>query len=400
VFPILKEWGLEPASLFERAYWQLALPGGMIRFDSLENVRYKLQCFYPAEAVALRHYTEKMGQLIAWLKAVFLPHPLLGTSNDIVRRILRTVGHPGLSAQSAKALLTNTSNYLESLFSDATLSRLLLGLGYAEMPLLLHAGMWYLFLEDYWKYPGGLYAFAAMLGKAFVEHGGMIHTGTGVAQILINSGRAEGIRLENGDIVTANYVISALDYRHTYQTLITNELTAELRKNIAVKKASVSYVTACLAVDMPMEQGRDEAVDHTYIFLDQGMTRGMLVSKMRTSSQIVNVYLSQQWPYGGGSSDAGEQMITAAQQFIPRLRERILYKEIWYPSRYEQEFGAYGGASAGWNLHYLHLLRHGFPGWKSQIPNLFHASQWTYSPGGVPAAFLSARQAARYILSQ
>jgi len=63
---------------------------------------------------------------------------------------------------------------------------------------------------------GGMGAVSGALAGAFQEHGGEIRTSAGVDQIMVKRGKVTGVRLENGEEVLADRVVSNLDARKTF----------------------------------------------------------------------------------------------------------------------------------------------------------------------------------------
>ncbi len=67
---------------------------------------------------------------------------------------------------------------------------------------------------------GGTGAIVAALGKLLAECGGTIRLNTEVEEILIENGRAAGVRLESGEIHRADAVVSNADVAFTYKNMI------------------------------------------------------------------------------------------------------------------------------------------------------------------------------------
>lgn len=67
---------------------------------------------------------------------------------------------------------------------------------------------------------GGLNRIAAGMGKAIEELGGTIHTGTPVESLVVENGRACGVRLENGETIRADEVIVNADFAHAMSRLV------------------------------------------------------------------------------------------------------------------------------------------------------------------------------------
>lgn len=404
VFPILAELGLDPQRLFIRAHWQVVTPGIILPLNSFDIMYAKLQAYFPQQIQALSEYFLIMQEAIVWLKKILLPHPYLH-SKSILQPALAALLRPWSTFKMGKLLHISTQQFLLRQFTDPELVRLLMNLGYPNMPALLHAGMWYLFLEDYWQPRGGLYGFTTLLAEHFEQAGGKLVTNAKVKTIMVEGGRASGIELANGDKVLADAVISGVDYNFTYTSLIPqSQVPAVFLQSLFKRQPSEAYVTVCLSTGIPMAVLNRLGAVHTCYFPEDDLPTGMIISApdatkaSETVEQAPRVYLSHRGTYRGSPAEHRARLIRAATNLLPGLEQQILSEQVWYPKRYEWEFGGFGGASAGWNLDPLHMLRLGFPGWKSPIQNLYHASQWTYSPGGVPAAMLSARQAGRHIM--
>ena len=69
---------------------------------------------------------------------------------------------------------------------------------------------------------GGVDAIARAMGRVVEDQGGMVRQGTEVDEILLKEGRARGVRLASGEIVTADIVVSNADAGHTYDHLLRN----------------------------------------------------------------------------------------------------------------------------------------------------------------------------------
>jgi phytoene dehydrogenase-like protein len=67
---------------------------------------------------------------------------------------------------------------------------------------------------------GGNGGFTQVLARAVEAFGGTIRTNAGVARLLYDEGRASGVELEDGEVVHADLVVSALDPRQTFLKLV------------------------------------------------------------------------------------------------------------------------------------------------------------------------------------
>ena len=88
-------------------------------------------------------------------------------------------------------------------------------------PVVVHAS----FLEDYvgkgaWFPRGGGQVFAAHLIDVIRGHGGVVRTRATVEQILVEGGRATGVRLTDGETIRAGAVVSGADIKRTYLEMV------------------------------------------------------------------------------------------------------------------------------------------------------------------------------------
>lgn len=69
---------------------------------------------------------------------------------------------------------------------------------------------------------GGVAAIAAAMAGVVADQGGTIRLGEEVDEILIRNGRAGGVKLASGEVMTADVVVSNADAGHTYSRLLRN----------------------------------------------------------------------------------------------------------------------------------------------------------------------------------
>ena len=69
---------------------------------------------------------------------------------------------------------------------------------------------------------GGVQAIADAMARVVASQGGLVRLETDVDEILLKDGRARGVRLAGGEIVTSDIVVSNADAGHTYDRLMRN----------------------------------------------------------------------------------------------------------------------------------------------------------------------------------
>jgi phytoene desaturase len=100
---------------------------------------------------------------------------------------------------------------------------------------------------------GGINRLFDAMAQVIREYGGTIRTDTGVRQIQVEDGRATGVQLESGEVLTVDDVVINADFSHTVTTLfepgILKKYTPE---KIRRKKFSCSTFMMYLGVNRPL----------------------------------------------------------------------------------------------------------------------------------------------------
>ncbi len=106
-------------------------------------------------------------------------------------------------------------------------------------------------------FDGGFYPMGGGGGlvKAFTKRikslGGEIRTKTKVERILVDNGKAIGVKLENGEVIKADRVISNADPNITFLNLVgENNISTKLKKRLKNTKYSVSSLIMFLTLDI------------------------------------------------------------------------------------------------------------------------------------------------------
>lgn len=97
--------------------------------------------------------------------------------------------------------------------------------------------------DGVWLVEGGMYKVASALAGLLEEAGGSIRCGAQVDEILVENGRASGVRLESGEQIAADAVVLNGDAEALAQGLFG---TAAAKGNVAPKERSLSAITWAL----------------------------------------------------------------------------------------------------------------------------------------------------------
>lgn len=125
------------------------------------------------------------------------------------------------------------------------------GMAPSRAPTALHAGLQSYYFDGACYPRGGGHAIPEALVNHIKLGGGEVFLGAEVDRIIIEAGRAKGVRLSDGREVSADIVISNADPGVTWGHLVEAEHQgARLRRRIARLHYSVSTLSLFLAVDM------------------------------------------------------------------------------------------------------------------------------------------------------
>jgi ferredoxin--NADP+ reductase len=132
-------------------------------------------------------------------------------------------------------------------------------------PVAIHAS----FLENYvgrgaWFPRGGGQVFAAHLVDVIRGHGGAVRTRALVERILVEGGRAVGVRLRDGETIRAAAIVSGADIKRTYTELVGREhLRRSTVRRVGRWRMTAPFVNLYLGVDVDL-RGRIPNTNYYY----------------------------------------------------------------------------------------------------------------------------------------
>lgn len=271
---------------------------------------------------------------------------------------------------------------------------------------------------------GGSLTMALRIAEKYKGYGGVIHTNSGVKSILIDGKMAEGILLENGSKVEADYVICACDTDYTFRKLLSEKYMPKgLRKMYADRdKYPVSSgFQIAYAVD-----GVFPELTGTRIFSCDDMSVGsQTVKRMSIQSydyepnfapegkMILQTNFSQTesdykyWEslyidkesYEKKKTEIAEQALQRVEKEYPFLTGKIHVIDVWSPMTYTRYCNSYNGAYMSF-VTTKQAKSVTVPGVVKGLDNVLLASQWLMGPGGLPTAAAMGKFAAWRIIKR
>ena len=123
-------------------------------------------------------------------------------------------------------------------------------------PVGLHAG----FLDGYvgkgaWFPRDGGQVFAAHLVDVIQSHGSRVRTRARVERILVEGGRATGVRLDDGETIRADVIVSDADIKRTYLELVGREnLRRSTVRRVERWRMAAPFVNLFLGVEVDLRE--------------------------------------------------------------------------------------------------------------------------------------------------
>lgn len=419
VFPILKELGLESKRKFLHVGHQMSWSEHDVPLSSAFQVQDELSKRFPTQSRALQRYFRWVEIGGGGFRQLVESGMMFG--QGILPKVLQLlVKHPLMPWASLVARGQTNRSLHQRYFSDPALRRMLNELAYPVMPAQNTLGMWISYFDDTWSPVGGMQSFANTLVRFIREHGGRVHLGTPVERVRVENGKATGITLTDGRKLDADWVISAADLRHTCLELIGRSLLPpNMISKLEAARPSEPVFAVFLGVrgspvlEATLRRFHEPHVIFScsngrtiqVVWLDKDDTS--IVPRGKHSLFIGRLDDYKDWKQLKGDQAAyqackntiTDELITSAEEFLPGLRAHIEVVDSASPLTYERYTSNWQGATTGWNWNPEYAPHFNFAK-DLPIQKFFAVGHYTFNPGGVPTAMITAWYIAHKILKQ
>ena len=225
---------------------------------------------------------------------------------------------------------------------------------------------------------GGTGAVAESIASAARELGVTIRENTTVGQVIVRGGRAVGVALEDGEEIMARTVVSGLDPRRTFLSLVDQgDLPQDFVRSIRRYRSVGSSGKVNLALgELPNFTSLPGAGDHlrgaisvspSQDYLERAyddakygefsrrpymdvIIPSLIDPGMAPPGKHVMSCFVQYAPYAlnGGWNDEkreafGDAVVDALSEYAPNLKSAIIHRQVLTPQDMEDEFGLTGG---------------------------------------------------------
>jgi phytoene desaturase len=270
---------------------------------------------------------------------------------------------------------------------------------------------------------GGMYSLIEGLTRRFRELGGALECDTEVAEIVVDRGRAVGVRARDGRRWAADAVVSNADVAWTYTRLIAPR---HRRRNTDRRIATLRHSMSCFLLYLGLDRQYDKLLHHTIIMADRyrGLIRDIFDRKVladdfslyihaptRTDPTMAppgceSVYLLSPVPHLGANVDWRKEAGPYRARILhflehdfglTDLRDSIRVMRTFTPLDFKTELNAHLGSA--FSIEPLLLQSAYFrPHNRSEdVDRLYFVGAGTHPGAGLPGTLLSAEIADRLI---
>lgn len=253
---------------------------------------------------------------------------------------------------------------------------------------------------------GGSLAMANRMAARFRALGGRLLTGKAATRIRVHGKKADAVITEGGDLYTADGIICACDPTVTYGRLLSYRMP---EKCAAQYKKGLTYSAVQTAFscdwEKPLFEGtlifdaepfflagkqRDKLAVREYSYEPEFAPVGKTVLQTLTflRENEVKAFLAgfhSKEEYRQEKMRIGEVIGDRIARRFPSLKGSLRLLDVWTPLTYYRYFEAWDGAFLSFAMTPKEMF-YRMPARVAPFSNLFLASQWQGSPGGIPTA--------------
>ena len=318
---------------------------------------------------------------------------------------------------------------------EGDLSRMLARSGYTRTDLLSAAGFFHSWFRDYWYPKGGSGALPHTLARNLTSMGGRIELKQRVESLIINKGRAVGVKTHRGRSFYANKILFTGAAPVLYGKLLKEHpgVGGRFAKGCLQTRPSDPIITVYLGLDMPLDQLRERMRDTMHLFyypdtqvlrVNEHLDDPDIHSKLWVQINAPNLHepdmappgksclavqafsdprwlkrwgllgkskgdLSRDQDYKALKHKVAGEITNTAAAIVPELADRVEYMDLGSPMSITRFTHNSEGSTTGWSFNPKHgPMGRPFFRSKSGLPGLYTAGHWYMHPGGVPFAAL------------
>lgn len=270
-------------------------------------------------------------------------------------------------------------------------------------------------------YPmGGSRAFAKRMENKYLSLGGKILYKSKIERILVESGKAVGIRLADGKEIQADHVVSCADAYATLKLMLDDKFTPPAYEKLFSEPKNHPTITCSLVfmgvgVKLPHDgRGfsfkRNKSVNLNGIETDTVSLQSYSheAGFAPEGKSVISCFYKADYDYWRGLSKEAyaaekkklaEDAISMLAEKYPETAGKVEVTDVVTPVTYEKYCDAWRGTWMTWAGIDKDVPRY-YPGVLPGLENFIMAGMWTMPPGGLPGAAVAGRFAAHRMCEQ
>jgi phytoene dehydrogenase-like protein len=270
---------------------------------------------------------------------------------------------------------------------------------------------------------GGARALIHLVAEKFHALGGQLRLASKADEILVENDAAVGVRLEGGEVIKADWVISAADGHATIYDLLGGRYKDETIDALYAKGESFpSYLQVSLGIakdlsqepafvsrvlDTPFQLDPQTSLDALSLrffhfdptFAPHGKTAVTCFLPTYDDSYWVDLRRNDHAVYEAEKKRVADTVIAILERRLPGVHESIEVADVSTPATVVRYTGNWRGSMEGWLLQ----PGAGFRPMRQTLPGLqrfLMVGQWVQPGGGLPSGLMTARTALQAICRQ
>ncbi len=214
----------------------------------VENYKNQLKEYFPEEAQAIDAYVDLVFQVSKASRKYF--------AEKAIPKGIQTLMGKSMRKPYLKYATRSTLSVLNELTDNKELIKVLTGqygdygLPPAQSSFVMHASISKHYFHGGYFPIGGSSRIVETVDPIIEKAGGTILTNAEVKQVKINDGKAVGVEMNDGSVITSDSVISGTGFINTYTKLIPEDLVNKYQVNDQLQKVNPSAAHACLYIGL------------------------------------------------------------------------------------------------------------------------------------------------------
>jgi len=386
----------------------------------LRKTESEIKKIEPRDAENFQNFLNDSRRKYEIAEKTFLAHSL----NDLPSLLRPKYFKDLLAISSLKTLDTHNKKYFQSAKMQQLFNRFATYNGSSpyETPATFALIPFVEFGLGVWYVRGGMYNIPKALEKLAKGLGAEIKTNCAVEKILIEKKKAIGVRLENGETLHADFVVTNADAVETYRNLIDREN----RKSFPDKKLnriepSCSGFVLLLGVkkrfpslahhniffsddyqaefDQIFHQLRPATNPTVYVCASSRTDEKQAPADCENLFVLINApFTSDKTDWQSESKNYRDLIIKKLENFgLTDLEKSIEFEQIITPEDFERKYAANRGSIYGVSSNGIFSAFLRPPNKARDIENLYFVGGATHPGGGIPLVLLSGKMASELI---